>query len=608
MAGGRITMQSAVNHSYSIVWSSTADTNTNSSSLKIIVQSLPDSLWSAATVNYVGYVTIDGNRYDFNKMIAMESSSKWNDIFEVTVTIPHNADGTKEVKINAQIDFVFLFQNYMVGIEGGTKVVVLDYIPHPSTITTNKTTVSANDVLTITINSGSADFRHSLRYSFNGHSGGIMDISNALKSDWLIPIGLYDAIPDSTKGQGTIICDTYLGSSHIGSTTAPFTLTTTARECEPVFAPIVEDGNDVTYALTGDRNILIQGYSEAVFAVNATARYGATIIDEWVMNGGSTNNSPYGDFDNVQSGLFQFRAEDSRGYIGGLDVRKDLIAYNKPTVRISMSTPTDVSAITFSIAGEWYNDSFGAVNNTIELQYRFKEASSDYGEWVTVATAAAQNYSIPVTITGIDYTKTYTLQARAIDKLETIETEEQSFKTTPVFDWGRDDFTVNVSLMPKGGIAGDSIELKTSGASYDLIEAVEKLNKAVKVMSTPYMLSPLILNGDYYSASGSVYLIGNMLRCQMSATRDSVTGLGDITNEKVCSFSIPHNGKIKSAFITSFSNGATGGVATFTVANATNENGTLKFDVNLAATGAAISNFSTYFLIPVTIDIDKYED
>ena len=55
-------------------------------------------------------------------------------------------------------------------------------------------------------------------------------------------------------------------------------------------------------------------------------------------------------------------------------------------------------------------------------------------------------YSNTITVSGLSYLNAYTFQVRAVDKLATVESNEQTRKTTPIFDWGKDDFNINGTL------------------------------------------------------------------------------------------------------------------------------------------------------------------
>lgn len=103
------------------------------------------------------------------------------------------------------------------------------------------------------------------------------------------------------------------------------------------------------------------------------------------------------------------------------------------------------ATITFN--GNYFNGSFGAVSNTLTVQYRYRVAGGTWGSWTAAtATKSGNTYSGTATITGLDYRTKYGFQVRATDKLFTATTEEQTAIALPVFDWGENDFNFNVPV------------------------------------------------------------------------------------------------------------------------------------------------------------------
>ena len=78
---------------------------------------------------------------------------------------------------------------------------------------------------------------------------------------------------------------------------------------------------------------------------------------------------------------------------------------------MTVSNPTASGACTLTITGNYFNGSFGAPSNTLTVQYKI-----DCGSWTTAtATKKGNTYTATVNLTGLDYTQTYTFQARAVD-------------------------------------------------------------------------------------------------------------------------------------------------------------------------------------------------
>ena len=110
------------------------------------------------------------------------------------------------------------------------------------------------------------------------------------------------------------------------------------------------------------------------------------------------------------------------------------------------------------ISGNYWDGNFGATNNTLTVQYRYKEQDGTYSNWTNSSASVDKSnntYSTTVTISGLNYLNSYTFQARAIDKIATVKTTEQTRKTVPVFDWGKNDFKVNGDFRVTGATTLD---------------------------------------------------------------------------------------------------------------------------------------------------------
>ena len=130
-----------------------------------------------------------------------------------------------------------------------------------------------------------------------------------------------------------------------------------------------------------------------------------------------------------------------------------MIDYITPTCVLSTLGPNADGIMNFTVEGNYWNGNFGAVNNTLTVQYRLKEGDGSYGAWTTVTASISGNtYTVNKEVTGLNYRNTYTAQARVLDKIYNDDTEDAIYseevvtRTTPVYDWGRTDFNLNVPL------------------------------------------------------------------------------------------------------------------------------------------------------------------
>jgi hypothetical protein len=236
----------------------------------------------------------------------------------------------------------------------------------------------------------------------------------------------------------------------------------------------IEDINPITLALTGNKNIYVDNYSEVGYSINASASKGATIAkyEAQLWNDETSDDNIYGihwtDL-NGATGSFiynpipikeynkaiNFRVIDSRNNDSSEKLMPiEKVEYKKLTcdtfdIHISMSKSDTTKGITtIYIAGQFWRGSFGAKDNTLKLELRYAE-NGVYNEWsdITVLVdASGGRWSAVYQGEGFSHNKIYTFQARVSDELEVIETEEKTVRITPVFDWGENDFRFNVPV------------------------------------------------------------------------------------------------------------------------------------------------------------------
>lgn len=236
------------------------------------------------------------------------------------------------------------------------------------------------------------------------------------------------------------------GETRIDFVTKMFTLVNHT----PLLAPEVKDSNARSVYLTGDNNKFIRYISYADFDTGAQARKEAAISSQYVINGSQTiYNTSMGTIQNVDSNTFYFSATDTRGYNIKDFIVVDLIPYVKLSCRISKATMNVDGELSFTVTGNYYNGSFGAVDNKLEMEYSIREENGDV-EWViTEATPEYKDntYTFSHTITGLDYQKRYVITANVIDEAMSKETTSVTVSAIPVFDWSAEDFRHNTKVI-----------------------------------------------------------------------------------------------------------------------------------------------------------------
>lgn len=360
------------------------------------------------------------------------------------MTVNHNADGTG----SATIYWKWGVNSSWGGMAkpSGSFSITLPTIPRKSTV--SATTANVGATSKITIARASSNFTHTLTYTFGTLSGTIATKTTATSVNFAIPTTFYTQIgATATSKTGTIKCETFNGSTSLGSNTCNFTVTTNKANDAPILNPIAEVAtNSTSYSLTGSTTKFIKGYTNVTVATGSAARNGATISSNKIECGGNTILAASGTITQIDSPTITFYATDSRGYTTTQTLTRDLVEYVKLTTNLKVNATVDGTA-TLNINGNYFNDTFGAVNNTLTVQARYRIAGGTWGSWTTItATKSGNTYSATHTFTGLDYREKYGFEVKAVDKLRTETSPEVTAIALPVFDWGEDSFNINGTI------------------------------------------------------------------------------------------------------------------------------------------------------------------
>lgn len=333
---------------------------------------------------------------------------------------------------------------------------------------------------TITVTKYNTNYYHSLQYSFGGISGYItssggvqsseVKFSNASVS-FTVPTSFYAQIPNAKTGKCTITCRTYSSSSSTTVLGDPSTCTFTATATgSPTVSGAIVDTDSTTIALTGNSSTLIRYRSNPKCTITATPKNSSSIsgvkIRGTAVTGTAGSNgvvTAEKTYSNASYTSFAFAATDSRGYSSSITLSPTVVSYVELTCSPVISRPTPTgSSIVMSVSGALYRGSFGAASNTLTLDYRYKTTDGNYGSWKTVPSSNIVMGSSKYTVSNLslgedfDYKTSYVFQVRARDgatvsgtsyTLSTVTKTIEVQKGIPIFDWGEDDFNVNVALM-----------------------------------------------------------------------------------------------------------------------------------------------------------------
>ena len=216
-------------------------------------------------------------------------------------------------------------------------------------------------------------------------------------------------------------------------------------------------------------------------------------------------------FGNVVSPLFSFELEDSRGFISkpgrDLSATDRFVAYFLPTCSVGNDKPDVQGNLTINARGSWFNSSFGAVDNAITVQYRYKLEHSEWAntedEWHDMEVSAIGNTydaTVSFVIPNFDYKAGYVYEARVKDKLFTTHSTQYEVKSAALFSWSEQDFEFNIPVKFNAGTEGVTGGGSGSGGNVDLSQYALK-TEIPAVLPNPYKLT---INGQEYDGTKAV--------------------------------------------------------------------------------------------------------
>lgn len=445
-----------------IIWSSTSNgTAANTSTVTATLQLQRNAL-NTTTGTFKGTFTV-GSTSETISWYGSLPSKTWVTVKTITATVSHNADGAGNCYLYALINgpgATTMEGTYV----SGSATVTLDRIPRYASLkSVSDFTDEANPVISYSNPAGTAVSSLQVCISLDGVEAKT-SYKDVPKTGTEYTLSLTEAERNSLRASATnsntlqvyFLLKTVLASgSNVASKPAKMNIV----NADPVVSPAVVDTNSTTKTLTGDSSILVALHSTASVTINATAQKYATIKSKKVEHGTAvlTGDGTL----SVTNNPIKITVTDSRGNYTPITATNTIVPYINPTCLIGNNIPEADGTFKLVVSGLFYNSTIGKTSNTLTVQYRRKTAGGSYGNWTTFSSVSksGNSYTATVNLTGLDYQTVYTFQARAIDKLNPVDSQnnggvlsaEKAVISEPVFDWGQYDFKFNVPVYDKTG-------------------------------------------------------------------------------------------------------------------------------------------------------------
>lgn len=231
----------------------------------------------------------------------------------------------------------------------------------------------------------------------------------------------------------------------------------------------LRNNSDMNYTdtLTGNPKTLVRGVSDVEITLNTEGVKGAQIVEQYIRSSEAIVGTDYYLGEDTTSTSFTYYAKDSRGFTTTIvDPEYKLINYIPPTAAITnIGQPTLSNTCSVSVAGDYWNHSFGARWNGLSFEYRYKSTSTpEYVDWITaidrdhtdqhpgVEYGPNNNYNATFDIYLPNHVDSFTIQIRAQDMLRHDDSNERTTRALPVFDWSESDFNFNVPVTVQGDL------------------------------------------------------------------------------------------------------------------------------------------------------------
>lgn len=485
-------------------------------------------------MTYSIYYSIKNDPKGYKLLTDKETSSLF------TFSVPVEAVYYMEEGDDWEAEITYKWEFFLNGNLYDTKTITKIYgAPSPSNCFISTTPIYIEREATIKIYPKNSLFTHKLSWGLRGDSaiGTITEdkISDVVY-DWQLPGDeIYSLVGDTDDSVYLdLICETYYEDYFIGTDRSGFFAKCDEILCKPkVYAGGVEDISS-SKLLTNSPYTIIKGFNTLECNMAVEPQKGSYIVSMKIWCGDKvkecekiTNpeakSSFYTTLGNVEEGVINYEATDSRGFTAVSKIYMNLVEHFRPTCSAEyyaeLADDNTVS-VAVSAKGIWFNGKFSkeldeGVMNALTVSYRVSAKGQVVIDWTPIAntTIDGNNYQASTTITGLDYNKVHTVEIRAADKVyeqwpsEAYSTgyalaAPKSISIKPIFNWGEEDFTVNVNAN-----FDQNIDLKkNNGAIWGYTKDGTRLNALTPVNGN----NNLVLGwGSYDSEIGTTCLYGN---------------------------------------------------------------------------------------------------
>lgn len=221
-------------------------------------------------------VNIGGVTEHVNQYVSLTYSYGWVTVKTLTMTVPHDANGTKTCTITISGSILDTSVS-SISLNGSGTLTPIARASQPTA-----TNTSFGSATTITTNRASTAFTHTIVITFgSSHSQTITGVGAS--TTWTVPESWADGIPNALSGTFGVTCTTYNGSTQVGQKTTTFTVT-----IPDSWKPTVSISKTLTNG--GDNGQVLASVTTVNLSASGTAPTGTTIAS-YSWSGGTVSGT-----------------------------------------------------------------------------------------------------------------------------------------------------------------------------------------------------------------------------------------------------------------------------------------------------------------------------
>lgn len=342
--------------------------------------------------NISAVVIADGQSLNYSGQTSIGPNSVIT-LIDRTIRTKHNPSGDKYVTSTAQLTGSGGFSpNTLTIANVGLQLTTLQTAANISS-----TNTYLGQPLTITLDSYNSSYKYNIRYNWQGNTGTVATSLTSGTLEYTPPIEFANNIPNAKLHAITFYCDTYSGSTLIGTTQSVSTLTVPDSAKPTIGELTLEETATVMNGISTSTE-----FAQILSRVKATVTgaagvYGSTIksYSITVVNQNLTLTENGGVFDYFKNnGTFIVRATvtDSRGMTSAnKDVTINVREYFSPVGGFSVArSGTNKDKLTVTRNAKVAPLNIGGVNkNKLSIQFKFSQRGS--GVWTNSTGNANEN-------------------------------------------------------------------------------------------------------------------------------------------------------------------------------------------------------------------------